>query len=128
MVPWNCPFLLLRLKQLTAGWLLADGDGGEVTSSGDVQKLGQMAIYLVPVIDDATVGLTHPSKASNGAPVGTDIPVICPFPDRQKKTGAPLEILSAGGKAGAPSVMFARRLDTLAPFSASLKKAWKAGP
>ena len=99
-----------------------------MTSWGDVQKLGQMVTYLVPVIDDATVGPPHLSKASNGAPVGANVPVICPFPDRQIKAGAPLEMLSAGGKAGAPSVMFARRLDTLAPFSASLKKAWKAGP
>ena len=119
---------LLRLKQLTAGWLLADGDGGEVTSTGDVQKLGQMVIYLVPVIDDATAGPAHLSKASNGAPVEACVPFTCPFPDRQIMTGAPLEILSGGGKAGAPSVMFARRLDTLAPFSVSLKKAWKAGP
>ena len=113
---------------MTAGWLLADGDGGEVTSSGDVQKLGQITIYLVPVIEDATVESEHLSKASTGAPVGANTPVICPFLDTQTKTGAPLENLSAGGKAGAPSVMFARRLETLAPFSASLKKAWKAGP
>lgn len=83
---------------------------------------------MVPVSDDATVGPTHLSKGSNGAPVGPNVPFICPFPDRHTKAGAPLEILSAGGKAGAPSVMFARRLDMLAPFSVSLKKAWKAGP